>query len=119
MHGSINFPILNGYVTWPLITPKYRLNMFENRALRRLFGPKGEEVRGGVRKLYKQEIRDLYSASVVIRVNKERETRRAVHGVHMGRRAVHGVHMGEKKNTHRIIVRKPESQNPLGRSRQS
>jgi hypothetical protein len=108
MHGSINFPILNGYVTWPLITPKYRLNMFENRALRRLFGPKGEEVRGGVRKLYKQEIRDLYSASVVIRVNKEQETRRAVHGVHMG----------EKKNTHRIIVRKPESQNPLGRSRQ-
>lgn len=38
-----------------------------------MFEPKGEEVTGGVRKLYKQEIRDLYSASDIIRVNKERE----------------------------------------------
>jgi len=82
--------------------------MFENRVLRRMFEPKGEEVTGGARKLHKQEIRDSYSASDIIRVNKEGEMRRAVHGVRMG----------EKNNTHRIIVGKPESQNPLGRSRQ-
>jgi hypothetical protein len=113
--------------------------MFENRVLRRVFERKGEEVIGGVRKLHKQGIRDLYSASHIIRVKKEREMRRAVHGVQMGekssawrsyggeeqcmafiwgRRAVHGVHMGEKKNAHRSIVGKPESQNSLGRSLQ-
>jgi len=80
--------------------------MFENRVLRWMFGPKGEEVTGGVRKLHKQEIRDFYSASDIIRVKKETEMRRTVHGVRMG----------EKKNTHTIIVGKPESQNPLGRS---
>lgn len=82
--------------------------MFENRVLRRMFEPKGEEVTGGVRKLHKQANRDLYSASDIIRVNKEGEMRGAVNGVRMG----------EKKNTHRITVGKPESQNPLGRSRQ-
>jgi hypothetical protein len=82
--------------------------MFENKVLRRMFEPKGEEVRGGVKKRHKQAIRDLCSALDVIRVNKAREIRRAMHGVRMR----------EKKNTHRIIVGKPESQNPLERSRQ-
>jgi hypothetical protein len=80
--------------------------MFENSVLRRMFEPKGEEVTRGVRKLHKQEIRDSYSASDTMK--KEREMRRAVHGVRMG----------EKKHTNRIIVGKSESQNPLGRSRQ-
>ena len=80
--------------------------MFENSVLRRMFETKGEEVTGGVRKLHKQEIRKSYSASDII--SKEREMRRRVHGVRMG----------EKKNKHRIIVGKSESQYPLGRSRQ-
>ena len=47
-----------------------RLRVFENRVLRRLFGPKRDEVTGEWRKLHKEELRDLYSLPNIVRVEK-------------------------------------------------
>jgi hypothetical protein len=46
--------------------------VFENRVLRRIFGPKGEEIREEWRKLHKEELRDLYSSPNIVRVIKSR-----------------------------------------------
>jgi hypothetical protein len=49
-----------GAVTWSLtLREEYRLRVFENRVLRRIFGPKRDEVTGEWRKLHKEELRDL------------------------------------------------------------
>jgi len=54
--------VLYGYETWSLAPREEgRLRMFENRVLRRIFGPKREEVAGEWRKLYNEELDDLYS----------------------------------------------------------
>jgi hypothetical protein len=49
--------------------------VFENRVLRRIFGPKRDEVTGEWRKLHKEELRDLYSSPSVIRIMKSRMIR--------------------------------------------
>jgi hypothetical protein len=49
---------------------EYRLRVFENRALRRLFGPKREEVAGGWRRLHNEELRKLNASPDIIRVIK-------------------------------------------------
>jgi hypothetical protein len=46
--------------------------VFENRVLRRIFGPKREEVAGGLRRLHNEELRNLYVSSYIIRVIKSR-----------------------------------------------
>jgi hypothetical protein len=51
---------------------KHRLRVFENRVLRGKFGPKGDEVSGRWRKLYNEELRDLYSSPCIIRIIKLR-----------------------------------------------
>jgi hypothetical protein len=48
------------------------LRVFENRALRRIFGPKREEVTGGYGKVHKEELHNLYSSPNIIGVNKSR-----------------------------------------------
>jgi hypothetical protein len=53
--------------------------MFENRVLRRIFGPKRDEVTGDWRKLHNEELRDLYSSPSIIRIIKSREVRWAGH----------------------------------------
>jgi hypothetical protein len=53
--------------------------MFENRVLRRIFGPKRDEVTGGWRKLHNEELHNLYSSPSTIRVIKSRRIRRAGH----------------------------------------
>jgi hypothetical protein len=53
--------------------------VFENRVLRRIFGPKGDEVTGGWRKLHSEELHDLYSLLSVIRVIKSRRMRWSGH----------------------------------------
>jgi hypothetical protein len=78
--------------------------VFENRVLRRIFGPKRDEVPGACRILYNEELRDLYSSPSVIRIIK---SRRMIWAIHI-------VRMGEKKNAYRILVRKPEGKRPLG-----
>jgi hypothetical protein len=60
--------------------------VFENRVLRRLFGPKRDEVKGEWRKLHNEELRDLYSSPSIIRIIKPRRMRWAGHVARMGRR---------------------------------
>jgi hypothetical protein len=58
--------------------------MFENRVLRRIFGPRRDEVTGEWRKLHNEELRDLYSSPSIIRIIKSRRMRSAEHVARMG-----------------------------------
>jgi hypothetical protein len=60
--------------------------VFENRVLRRIFGPKRDEVTGEWRKLHNEELRDLYSSPSTIRIIKSRRMRWVGHVARMGRR---------------------------------
>ena len=64
--------------------------MFEDRALRRVFGPKRDEVTGEWRKLHNKELNDLYSSPNVIRAIKSRRMRWAGHVARMGERSFGG-----------------------------
>jgi hypothetical protein len=86
---------------------EHRLKVFENRMLRRIFGPKRNEVPGGWRKLHNEELHNLYSSLNTNRTIKSRTMRWAGHLARMG----------EKRNAFRILVRKPEGKRPLGRQR--
>jgi hypothetical protein len=58
---------------WSLILiKKHRLRVLENRVLRRIFGPKGDEVTGGWGKLHNENFHNLYSSSSIIKVTKSR-----------------------------------------------
>jgi hypothetical protein len=72
--------------------------VFENRVLRRVFGPKRDEVTEEWRKLHNEELSDLYSLPNIMRVVKSRRMRWAGH--------VAG--MGETRNANRILVGKSE-----------
>jgi hypothetical protein len=82
-----------------------RLRVFENRVLRRVFGPYGNEVRGEWRKLHNEELNDLYSSPNIGLVMKSRSMRWAGHVARMGRSA------------YRVLAVKPEGKRPLGRPR--
>jgi hypothetical protein len=72
--------VLCGCETWSLILmEEHRLRVFENRMLRRIFGPRMDEVMGGWRKLHKEELRDLHSSPSIIRIIKSRRRRLAGH----------------------------------------
>jgi hypothetical protein len=58
--------------------------VFENRVLRRIFGPKRDEVTGEWNKLHNEELRDLYSSPSIIRIIKSRRMRWAGHVAQMG-----------------------------------
>jgi hypothetical protein len=58
--------------------------VFENRVMRRIFGPKREQVAGGWRRLHNEELHNLYTSPVVICVIKSREMRWAVHVARVG-----------------------------------
>jgi hypothetical protein len=58
---------------------KYRLRVFENRVLRRIFGPKRDDVTGDWRKLHNEELHNLYSSPNIIRMIKSRRMRWARH----------------------------------------
>jgi hypothetical protein len=79
--------VLYGCETWSLILrEEHRLGEFENRVLRRIFGPRRDEVTGEWRKLHNEELRDLYSSPNIIRIIKSRRMRWAGHVARMGRR---------------------------------
>jgi hypothetical protein len=81
--------------------------VFENRVLRRISGPKRDEVTGEWRKLHNEKLRDLYSTPRIIRIIKLRRMRLT------GPVA----RMGEKRNSYRLLVGKLEAESPLGRPR--
>ena len=58
--------------------------MFENRVLRRIFGPRSEEVTGEWRRLHNEQLNDLYPSTNIVRVIKSRRMRWAGHVVRMG-----------------------------------
>jgi hypothetical protein len=65
--------ILYGCETWSLtLREEHRLEVFENRVLRRIFGPKRDEVTGEWRKLHNEKLHDLYSLPSIIRIMKLR-----------------------------------------------
>jgi hypothetical protein len=67
---------LYGCEKWSLIVrEEHRLRVFENRVLRRTFGPKRDEVTGGWRKLHNEELYNLYSSPGIIRMIKSRRMR--------------------------------------------
>jgi hypothetical protein len=84
-----------------------RLRVFENRVLRRVFGPKRDEGAGEWRKLHIEELNDLYPLPNIVRVVKSRRMRWAGHVARMG--GGRGVHRG--------LVGKPEGKRPLWRPR--
>jgi hypothetical protein len=67
---------------------EHRLRVFENRVLRRIFGPERDEVTGGWRKLHNEEIHNLHSAPRIIRIIKSRRIRWIRNVAHMGRRGM-------------------------------
>jgi hypothetical protein len=88
---------------------EHRLRVFENRVLRGIFGPKGDEVRGEWRKLHNGELHNLYSSPDIIRQIKSRRMRWAGHVARMG----------EGRNLYKVLVGKPEGKRPLGRPERS
>jgi hypothetical protein len=67
-----------------------RLRVFENRVLRRIFGPKRDEVTGEWRKLHNEEFNDQFSSPSIVRVIKSRLMRWAGHVPHMEERRIEG-----------------------------
>jgi hypothetical protein len=85
---------------------EHRLRVFENRVLRRIFGPKREED-GSWRKLHNDGLHSLYSSPNIVRVIKSRRMRWAGHVARMG----------EGRGVYRILVGRPEGKRLLGRPR--
>jgi hypothetical protein len=81
------------------------LRVFENRVLRRIFGPKRAEVTGGWRKLHNEELHGFYSSPSIVRMIKAR------------RWAGHVARMGEVRGAYNILVGRPQERRPLGRPR--
>jgi hypothetical protein len=99
--------VLYGCETWSLtLREEHRLRVFENRVLRRIFGPRREED-GSWRKLHNDELHNLYSSPNIVRVIKSRRMRWAGHVARMG----------EERGVYRVLVGRPEGKRPLGRPR--
>jgi hypothetical protein len=99
--------VLYGCETWSLtLRDEHKLRVFENRALRRITGPKRDEVTGEWRKLHNEELHNLYSSPDIIRQIKSRRSRWA------GSVA----RIGEKGKAY-VLVGKPEGKRPLERPR--
>jgi hypothetical protein len=95
--------VLYGCQTWSLtLREEHRLRVFQNRVLRRIFGPKRDEVTGEWKKLHNKELHDLYFSPSIIR------------GGWDGRVMYHE---WGRWRTHRLLVGKPEEKRPLGRPR--
>jgi hypothetical protein len=108
-HKTIILPVvLYGCETWSLtLREEHRLRVFENRVLRRIFGPKRDEVTGEWRKLHNEELHILYSSPNIIRQIKSRRMRWAGHVARMV----------EERKVYKVLVGKPEGNRPLGRPR--
>jgi hypothetical protein len=81
--------------------------VFENRVLKRIFGPKRDGVMGGWKKMHNDELHNLYSSPSIISMTKSR----------MMRWAGHVTRLEKKRNACRILVGKPKEKRPLGKQR--
>jgi hypothetical protein len=81
---------------------EHRLRIFENRVLRRIFGPKREEV-GSWRKLHNDELRSLNSSPNIVTIIKSRRIKSAGHVARMG----------EGRGVYRVLIGRPEGKRPL------
>jgi hypothetical protein len=79
--------------------------VFENRVLRRIFGPNRYVIIGGWRELYNEELHNLHASPHIIRMIKSRRMRWVWHVARMW----------ENRNAYRVLVGKPEGRRPLGR----
>jgi hypothetical protein len=109
IYRTIILPVvLYGCESWSLtLREECRLRIFENRVLRRIFGPKRDEVTGEWRRLHNKELYALYFSLNIIRVMKSRRLRWAGHVARMG----------ERRGAYRGLVGKPEGNKPLERPR--
>jgi hypothetical protein len=89
------------------VREKRRPRVFEKKVLRRIFGPKRDEVTGEWRRIHNKELHALYPSPNIIRVIKSRRLRWAGHVAHMG----------ERRGAYRALVGKSEGRRPLGRPR--
>ena len=97
--------VLYGCETWSLtLREERRLRVFENRVLRRVFGPKRDEVTGEWRKLHNDGSVLLTEYCAVVKSRRMRW-------------AGHVARMGEGRGVYRVLVGKPEGKRPLGRPR--
>ena len=95
------------YRAWPLtLKEKRRLRVFENRILRRIFGPKRDASREW-RKLHNEELYSLYGAPYIVRVIKSRRLRWAGHVARME----------EGRSAFKMLTGEPTGKRPLGRTR--
>jgi len=100
--------VLYGCESWSLtLREERRLRVFENRVLRRMFGPRRDEVRGECGKLQNEELNDLYCSPNIIRVTKSRRMRWAGHVARMG----------ERRSVYSVLEGIPKGKRPLGRPR--
>ena len=100
--------VLYGCETWSLtLREESKLRVFENMVLRRIFGPRRDEVTGEWRRLHNEELIDLYSSPNIVRVIKSRRMRWAGHVARMG----------EERGAYRVLVGKPAGKRPVGRPR--
>jgi len=98
--------VLYGCETWSLtLREERKLRVFENMVLRRIFGPRRDEVMGEWRRLHNEEQNDLYSSPNIVRVIKSRRMRWAGHVARMG----------EERGVYRVLVGKPEGRRPRRR----
>jgi len=109
LHGILILPfVLYGCETWSLILrEENKLRALENRVLRKILGPKRDEVTGEWRKIYNEELNDLYCSPNIVRMIKSRR----------GRWAGHVAYMGERRGVYRVLVGRPECKRLLGRPR--
>ena len=97
-----------GCETWSLtLREERKLRVFANVVLRRIFGPRMEEVTGEWRRLHNEELNDLYSSPNIVRVIKSRRIRWAGHVARMS----------EERGVYRVLVGKPDGRIPLGSPR--
>ena len=100
--------VLYGCESWFLtLREERKLRVFENMVLRRIFGPRRDEVTGEWRGLHNEELNYLYSSPNIVQVIKSRRMRWAGHVARMG----------ELRGVYRLMVGKPEGKRPLGRPR--
>jgi len=97
--------VLYGCETWPLtLREERKLRVFENMVLRRIFGPRRDEVTGEWRRLHNEDLNDLYSSPTIVRVIKSRRMRWAGHVARMS----------EERGVYRVLAKKPEERNHWG-----